>query len=402
MWRLKELRNVFVAMVWRFFKAGSYLGFRKFGPLRLLKVRQVGDLLFPRVATLFAGEPAIRSANLQGTLLPKDDHYPALGYRSIPDSAVTSNRRVAAVIQGNSLLIPESADLGPWDVRIGEPTVGGILRQDASYALVNNRRRGPSVPRGIYVGSWSPHNWFHWTIDTLPSVYLAGLLPAKYHDYPILLPDTAMVRGSWLEPLELVIGSREIKFLTSDHYTRVQDLVWIESPTCPGPLPLTGTGFPKFKAHGSAMNAYRAHLLSQLGLDDSEYAPFRKVFLCRSQDGQRPYNQTELLEVAGGFGFEPVFLEELTFKESVQLMLETAHLIGPHGAGWANALFCQEGTRGLMWTWPESINDNWFANIGALRNMSFTTVFTNGGVGDDVFDLTPSVLRSYLQKNHDV
>jgi capsular polysaccharide biosynthesis protein len=53
-------------------------------------------------------------------------------------------------------------------------------------------------------------------------------------------------------------------------------------------------------------------------------------------------------------------------------MLDATHVIGPHGAGWANALFCREGTEGLLWTWPEAKDDNWFTNIASLNFAKFT------------------------------
>jgi capsular polysaccharide biosynthesis protein len=121
----------------------------------------------------------------------------------------------------------------------------------------------------------------------------------------------------------------------------------------------------------------------------------RRLFLARAEGSYRNYNQDEALAVAADFGFEPVYLEELSFRESVEVMLEASAVIGPHGAGWANALYCQPGTTGIMWTWDESRHDNWFANIGKLAAMDFSTIFT-GNLDVNGHNIDPRKLRAAL------
>jgi capsular polysaccharide biosynthesis protein len=110
-------------------------------------------------------------------------------------------------------------------------------------------------------------------------------------------------------------------------------------------------------------------MLTQLGLEKAQPEPTKKVFLARQPGASRPYNQAELLRTAMEFEFEPVFLENLNFRESVQVMLGATHVVGPHGAGWANAMFLQAGVGVGMWTWAESMDDNWFANEFALARL---------------------------------
>jgi hypothetical protein len=303
---------------------------------------------------------------------------------------------VSAVCSNEEFLIPDAVDAGPWNVRIGEPTVGGILRQDNSTALINLRQKGDTIPQGIFVGSWSPHNWYHWVVDTLPSVFLASRLPPEFDDYPLLLPASGVSRESWLEPLQLVQGTRRIVYLSPDHYTKVSDLIWMDSPSCPGPLPISRSEFPRFKIHGSAMRAYRDHILNQLGLGGVQPPASAKIFLARAQNGHRPYNQDELIKVAENFGFEPVFLEELNFRESVQVMLGARFVIGPHGAGWANALFCQEGTQAGMWTWRGSKDDNWFANVASVARVHFVASLSAETGRNNRYELSTDSLQSLI------
>lgn len=98
-----------------------------------------------------------------------------------------------------------------------------------------------TLERGIFVGTWSPHNWFHWTIDILPSVWLSTKLPAAFDDYPILLPPNSLQKATWREPFNLVSGSRSVVELSDMRYTNVRDLIWIDSPTAPALCPLIGS-----------------------------------------------------------------------------------------------------------------------------------------------------------------
>jgi hypothetical protein len=390
------LKPTIIGALWRMVGALSKLGQKSLGTLTLLRIRTLSNSKFPTLAVFFPAEIAIRAPNIPNQALPAHDLYPALGYRRIQNGLVTSNRRVTAVCSNDEFLIPDSVDPGPWNVRIGQPTVGGILRQDNSNALINLRQKGDTIPQGIFVGSWSPHNWYHWVVDTLPSIFLASRLPPEFDDYPLLLPASGVSRASWLEPLQLVQGTRKIVYLSADHYTKVSDLVWMDSPSCPGPLPITRSGFPRFKIHGSAMRAYRDHILNQLGLGGVQPPASAKIFLARAQNGNRPYNQDELIRVAENFGFEPVFLEELNFRESVQVMLGARYVIGPHGAGWANALFCQEGAQAGMWTWRGSRDDNWFSNIAAVQKMTFSTIFSDGAGDVPSLNLSPNKLEKLI------
>ncbi|MDA7814846.1 glycosyltransferase family 61 protein [Pontimonas sp.] len=322
--------------------------------------------------------------------------YPAISYNRFSDTLITSNRRVNGLINGTRYLLPKAVDPGPWNVRVGEPTVGGILKQNKRFVLINARRDSSTIPRGIFAGTWSPHNWFHWTIDTLPAVFVSRLLPPEFDEYPLILADTTLKHESWREPLDLVRGKRQVISISSDRYWKVSDLIWLDNPSNPGPLPLDQTPWPNFRMHGSAMQSYRSFMLEATGLEAKARAPFRKVFLARKQQGNRPYNQNELTQVADEFGFEPVFLEELNFRQSIEVMVDAEFIIGPHGAGWANCLYARPGTRAIMWTWPRSVRDNWFANVASVAGLNFSTIFTDGS-DREPFNLNPLVLRQLLQ-----
>ena len=396
---MSRLRAMAIAVLWRFMRYANALGISTVGRLKMVRPMRVSDSGVSQSAILYPAEREIRAANIPAESIGAQEDYPPLGFRQFRNVSVTANRRFTSIISGRDLLLPAAADPGPWRLRVGEPTVGGILRQSDNSVLVHHRRNKAPVAKAIFVGSWSAHNWYHWIIDTLPSMFLARALPEEFDSYPVLVDEVVLSRPTWLEPLATVIGDREVIPLSRTGYTTVSDLVWIDSPSSPGPLPLLRSGKPSFRVHPTALRAYREHLISTLDLEDIAQEPNKRLFLGRKATPNRPYNQEELIAEAARFGYKPVFLEELSFADSVKVMMETESVIGPHGAGWANALFCHPGTTGIMWTWRDSLSDNWFSNIASVSEMKFTTLVTNDSPTGN-HNLSPERLRRSLESLH--
>ncbi len=325
---------------------------------------------------------------------PTNDRFPALRFRHFEDVLVTGNRRCSYVISGNELLLPPAVQDGPWNIRVGTPVTGGIHYQQSNDLLAELGQKLPVLERGLYVGSWSPHNWYHWTIDTLPSVYLSRKLPADYDDFPLLLPEKALTKASWDEPLQIVRGTRDIVALPQNQYLKVRELLWIDSPSVPGPLPLRASGHGNFRIHYDAMREYRKFMLEALQLCGTP-KPHKKIYLARKEGAQRTYNQSELIAVARDYGYEPIFLEELSFGDSVKIMTEAKLVVGPHGAGWANALYCQPSTQGFMWSWQDN-NWNWFLNVANTAGFSLEHYQLKSSEG--LYDLDRDIFEGVLRK----
>lgn len=289
-------------------------------------------------------------------------------------------------------------EVGPWNIRVGRPETGGIHYQKGHDLLAEVGKTIPAMERGLYAGSWSPHNWYHWTIDTLPSVYLASKLPPDFDEFPLLVPEKALTKPAWREPLQLVLGRRQVVGLPETHYLRIRELLWIDSPSVPGPLPIKSSGHGKFRIHSEAMREYRDFILHALQLGDT-HKPHRKIYLARKEGTQRSYNQSELIAVARDYDYEPFFLENLSFYESVKIMTEAKVIVGPHGAGWANALYCQPSTKGFLWSWQNS-DWNWFLNVANTAGFSLQHhhLESSEGTYDLARDTFEEVLRRFNEQ----
>jgi capsular polysaccharide biosynthesis protein len=90
----------------------------------------------------------------------------------------------------------------------------------------------------------------------------------------------------------------------------------------------------------SVVNTYQTIDQPQLSV------PSRKIYISRKDAGKRKVaNEAELIPVLKEAGFECVQLEKLSFKAQRELMTETAVLLSIHGAGLANLIFMQLGSK---------------------------------------------------------
>jgi hypothetical protein len=79
------------------------------------------------------------------------------------------------------------------------------------------------------------------------------------------------------------------------------------------------------------------HLATDLPVD-------QRLVIMRRRAGRRSVvNQQELLQSLKPLGFKPVWLERLPLAQQIELFYRAECVVGPHGAGLTNLLFCRPG-----------------------------------------------------------
>jgi len=74
----------------------------------------------------------------------------------------------------------------------------------------------------------------------------------------------------------------------------------------------------------------------------------KRIFIGRNPTKHRKLeNESEVMDILSGYGFEKYLLEELTVKEQAELFYNAEFVIAPHGAGLVNLLFSQNKTKVL-------------------------------------------------------
>lgn len=371
----QQVRSALYGFAWRLIGLLGLEGQNFFG-LRRLPIIRANFVDSSELISIYPEGLEVRQGLATLGRFNTNSKYPALKMRVFENTMVCENPRVSSAISNSKFLIPSVADIGPWKIDVGYPNIGGMKYIRNENLLVRVREDSRSIDSGIFAGTWSPHNWFHWIIDTLPSIYLTRHLPNALDDVPILLPQRLEKRSNWIEPLDLVRNGRPVEYCLGPHrYTSVAKLYWLDSPTSPGPIKVGASENASLRVHKEALLSYRDFILQHLTRSKSEFGD--RIFLARQIGTMRPYNQDELIDVAATFGFRPVFLDQMGFAESVNAVRGARYIIGPHGAGWANLLFNDESPATLMWTWKDGPNRNWFTNIAEVVGASMVLEFTD-------------------------
>lgn len=74
--------------------------------------------------------------------------------------------------------------------------------------------------------------------------------------------------------------------------------------------------------------------------------PRRNIYIARRpHDPRYIVNETEILAALQPWKFEKYYLEDLPAREQIKLFQQAEFVIGPHGAGLVNLVFCNAGTR---------------------------------------------------------
>lgn len=74
----------------------------------------------------------------------------------------------------------------------------------------------------------------------------------------------------------------------------------------------------------------------------------QKIYISRAKASRRRIvNEEELLGYLAPLGYRPVWLEDLSFVEQISLFAQAQRVIGMHGAGLTNILWCPPGSRVL-------------------------------------------------------
>ncbi|MCL2931421.1 MAG: glycosyltransferase family 61 protein [Trichodesmium sp. MAG_R03] len=103
--------------------------------------------------------------------------------------------------------------------------------------------------------------------------------------------------------------------------------------------------------------------LRQFWANSNDYSKpknkFRKIYISREKTWKRNIlNEDDVWSFLDSFGFEKIIAEEKSISEIAQIFYEASHIVGPHGTGFTNIIFCQKNTR-VMEFYSEHITNDY-------------------------------------------
>lgn len=176
---------------------------------------------------------------------------------------------------------------------------------------------------------WSD-NYFHWFCDVLPRLYqVLDRLPL---DVRFIVPDHL---EDWKIKSLAAIGINRDRMVSYDG--RVP---WtLEELYYAPPIAMTGD------IDKESMKWVQSRLLSCPNVDiPTQYGP--KIFLSRKKSlRRRIVNEGALVQFLITKGFQVLYAEDHALEAQISIFTGAQFVIGPHGAGLTNVLYCKPGTK---------------------------------------------------------
>lgn len=172
--------------------------------------------------------------------------------------------------------------------------------------------------------------FYHWFHDVLPRLETA---------LPHLPADTQFLINSDPKAWQLDsliafgIGANRLEMQSGCVHTRVERL-WFATPVGHACL---GSGIVIRRVVGRLCR----HFIG----DDSRQGGNHRLYISRRKAAlRRIVNESEIIPVLEAHGFETVLCEDLSLAEQIGLFAKTTAVIGAHGAGLTNLIYCDPGT----------------------------------------------------------
>jgi hypothetical protein len=261
--------------------------------------------------------------------------------------------------------------------------VAGDFDFRLTYFKQFGKRRPRRVQRlsGVYstIGYGMDANPYHWMIDCLPKmVSLARAEP----DTPVTLIMSDSLGKMQRESLAAVLPPHfELRYVPGDTWLQLKRFIWpsLASGWCNGFLP------PDY------FEGIRRPIFQRYGLPAVHKQKERLYITRRDTWRRRVLNEKALLELIGAYGFKTVEIDQLSFREQVELFHRADIVLGPHGAGFNLLFFC--GKIDVVVLHPNRVPQNHFHTLARGLGQNYHFVLHDRGEEDDFVADLPALKR---------
>ncbi|HLK65926.1 MAG TPA: glycosyltransferase 61 family protein [Bryobacteraceae bacterium] len=175
------------------------------------------------------------------------------------------------------------------------------------------------------------HNYYHWLVEGLVGLDLLAGTAVASSSLTIALPKSMDIAAllDHRESLQAIgLGAHKVIEIGSP-LIKVREAIWIE--------PSLVQSMPK---------PYLKNFQQRIAtLPPGNPGRARRLLVARRGPTRMIHNLDEVESFLAGYGFQTVFLEGMSMQEQLLLFRSAEFVIGPHGAGLANLLFCSPGTK---------------------------------------------------------
>lgn len=192
-------------------------------------------------------------------------------------------------------------------------------------------------------------NHFHWILNWLPRLFIAKEFQDMFGGLEnIKICVDGGLRKAHIESLEKIGISQEQLLFNSMSYKNTEHFYYFKKLYFPNFF--QPTEFSLF-----IRDYYHDFFTKKSLLKQDDSLP-KLIYVSRQQERRirrRVVNNEALEKCLKSYGFETVFVENLSFEEQINLFYNADLVLGPHGAGLANIVFCRPQTKLLVFEYSE-------------------------------------------------
>lgn len=244
-----------------------------------------------------------------------------------------------------------------------ESVKNGIL-----FLWLKKRFRKFSYSDSVFLvfDEWSS-NYFHFWNDLVPRLFLNKDFIIE-HNLDILVDSRTMVRG---KAIFEILGFKRIREI------RQEELLFARQIFLCDFISLHVGSF-----HPPTLQNLRAFIFERLRLQSSAK---NRVYISRRKANYRKLiNEAAIISLLAEHNFEIVDAEDLTILEQIKMFKDVGVILGVHGAGMCNMLFCEPGASIVEIRFDGGIQNNLFLQLAGCLGHQYYYLFADA-VGTDDF-----------------
>ncbi|MBP2626012.1 MAG: capsular polysaccharide biosynthesis protein [Firmicutes bacterium] len=191
----------------------------------------------------------------------------------------------------------------------------------------------------VLASIWS-FNYYHWMFDILPRIALLRSSNIAVDKFIINLSG-ALFQQDTLS----VLGIPEAKIIKSYNQFHLE-AAQLVVPSLPGDL-----GYmPRW-----ACEFIRKEFLIDRNIEMVE--GYERIYISRvNATSRQVINEPQVRNVLAKYGFKSVMLDSMSLADQAMLFSSARIIVSPHGAGFANLVFCSPGTKVIEFFSPNYVN----------------------------------------------
>jgi capsular polysaccharide biosynthesis protein len=142
------------------------------------------------------------------------------------------------------------------------------------------------------------------------------------------------------------------------------DEVWVNANNVVLPLRRHETGFPSVEV----LRILRQHFSQMFEFEN--LVERKRIYVSRRNASRAPSNEKEIEETLELIGFQIIDCNEMTLFEQFKAFREAEIVVGPHGAGLSNVIFCEPGVK-IIELIPPAFHNPCYREISSLAGFHY-------------------------------